>query len=73
MRISPIFSKTTVVQILQRALLEQTKELPFSLMPLVFAQIFQAVAQAQFLLFSSQGIFCLLPHSHPKLCHKRAW
>lgn len=74
MRIFPVFIKVTVVQILKSAFLEETKELQLSLTskcPLHLFQIFQAVAQAHFLLVDSQSIFCLLSHSYPKLSHKQ--
>lgn len=74
-RISPVLTKITIVQILSSALLEQTKELQLLLTTkcsLHLAQIFQTVAQAYFLLFGAQCLFCLLPHRHPKLSHKWA-
>lgn len=64
-----------IVRIVSSTWLEQTKELQLSLTrkcSLHLAQIFHTVAQAHFLLFGSQCIFCLLPPSHPKLSHKRA-
>lgn len=74
MRISPTCTKITVAQILWFALLEQTEELQLALTkkcPLRLAPIFPHGTQAHSLLVDSQCIFCLLPHSHPKLSHKR--